>query len=237
MYPPEEQIVISAQNLSLSYVEGEPIIMNASFRVRKGEFVFITGPSGSGKSTLLKSFYGDIKPYDGDLVVANTPLNSISDGSLMTLRQHIGIVFQDYKLIKEWNIDKNVMLPLLIAGYSKRVCEAQVDKLLTHVDLYNKKGRFPMELSGGEQQRVAMARALAHNPTIILADEPTGNLDVYSSGVIWKLLAGANTQLETTIVVVTHDIPPELNVEYTHYSLHSGRLIQEDSRYGMGGRR
>jgi cell division transport system ATP-binding protein len=236
MYPPDEQIVISARNLSLAYIEEEPIILDANFQVRKGEFVFITGPSGSGKSTLLKSFYGDIKPNSGELVVTDTLINNISEKSLMNLRQHIGIVFQDYKLIKEWTIDKNVMLPLIIAGYSKRVSEAQVEKLLTHVDLYNRKGRFPMELSGGEQQRVAMARALSHNPSIILADEPTGNLDVYSSSVIWKLLAGANTQLETTIVVVTHDIPPQLNVDYTHYALHGGRLVREDN-YGMGGRR
>jgi len=232
MYPPEEQIVISAKNVSLSYVENEPIIYDATFQVKHGEFVFVTGPSGSGKSTLLKSLYGEIKPRSGELMITNTPINNISESSLMTLRQHIGIVFQDYKLIKEWPIEKNVMLPLLIAGYSKRVCEAQVDKLLAHVDLYHRKGRFPVELSGGEQQRVAMARALAHNPTIILADEPTGNLDRYSSGVIWRLLEGANTQLQTTIIVVTHDIPPALNLEYTHYSIHNGKLVNEKDRYG-----
>ncbi|HIC10027.1 MAG TPA: ABC transporter ATP-binding protein [Campylobacterales bacterium] len=228
-----DQIVISAQNVSLAYVEDEPIIYDATFQVRKGEFVFITGPSGSGKSTLLKSLYGEIKPRSGELIVTNTRINNIKESALMTLRQHIGIVFQDYKLIKEWNIEKNVMLPLLIAGYSKRVCEAQVDKLLAHVDLYHRKGRFPVELSGGEQQRVAMARALAHNPTIILADEPTGNLDAYSSGVIWKLLEGANQQLETTIVVVTHNIPPALNIEYSHYSIHDGRIVNEKDRYGV----
>ncbi len=228
-----DQIVISAQNVSLAYVEDEPIIYDATFQVRKGEFVFITGPSGSGKSTLLKSLYGEIKPRSGELIVTNTRINNIKESALMTLRQHIGIVFQDYKLIKEWNIEKNVMLPLLIAGYSKRVCEAQVDKLLAHVDLYHRKGRFPVELSGGEQQRVAMARALAHNPTIILADEPTGNLDTYSSGVIWKLLEGANQQLETTIVVVTHNIPPALNIEYSHYSIHDGRIVNEKDRYGV----
>jgi len=228
-----DQIVISAQNVSLAYTEDEPIIYDATFQVRKGEFVFITGPSGSGKSTLLKSLYGEIKPRSGELIVTNTRINNIKENTLMTLRQHIGIVFQDYKLIKEWNIEKNVMLPLLIAGYSKRVCEAQVDKLLAHVDLYHRKGRFPVELSGGEQQRVAMARALAHNPTIILADEPTGNLDAYSSGVIWKLLEGANQQLETTIVVVTHNIPPALNIEYSHYSIHDGRIVNEKDRYGV----
>jgi len=232
MYPPEEQVVISAQNVSLSYIDSEPIIYDATFKVKKGEFVFITGPSGSGKSTILKSLYGDIKPRNGELIITDTPLSNITDNTLMTLRQHIGIVFQDYKLIKEWNIEKNVMLPLLIAGYSKRVCEAQVDKLLAHVDLYHRKGRFPMELSGGEQQRVAMARALSHNPTVILADEPTGNLDSYSSGVIWRLLEGANTQLQTTIIVVTHDIPPAMNLNYTHFSIQDGRLVNEKDRYG-----
>jgi len=232
MHQSEEPIVVSAQNVSLSYVANEPIIYDATFRVHKGEFVFITGPSGSGKSTLLKSLYGEIKPKTGELAITNTPLSNITDSALMTLRQHIGIVFQDYKLIKEWNIEKNVMLPLLIAGYSKRVCEAQVDKLLTHVKLYHRKGRFPMELSGGEQQRVAMARALSHNPTVILADEPTGNLDKYSSGVIWKLLEGANTQLQTTIIVVTHDIPPAMSLKYTHYSIDGGRLVNETDRYG-----
>jgi cell division transport system ATP-binding protein len=232
MNPQEEQNVISAKNVSLAYVESEPIIYDATFKVKKGEFVFITGPSGSGKSTLLKSLYGDIKPKSGELSITNTSLSNITESSLMTLRQHIGIVFQDYKLIKEWNIEKNVMLPLLIAGYSKRVCEAQVDKLLAHVDLYHRKGRFPMELSGGEQQRVAMARALSHNPTVILADEPTGNLDKYSSGVIWRLLEGANTQLQTTIIVVTHDIPPALNLNYTHYTINGGKLVNEKDRYG-----
>ncbi len=227
----EEQIVISAKNMSLSYVDGDPIIKNASFQVRRGEFVFITGPSGSGKSTLLKSLYGDIKLKEGELLVTNTALTNLKESVLMTLRQHIGIVFQDYKLIKEWTIEKNVMLPLLIAGYSRRVCEAQVDKLLAHVDLLHRKGKFPVELSGGEQQRAAMARALAHNPMMILADEPTGNLDRYSSNVIWDLLIGANKQLQTTVVVVTHDIPSAINVKYTHYTLNGGVVMNEQDRY------
>jgi cell division transport system ATP-binding protein len=178
-----------------------------------------------------------MKPSGGNLYVAGTDLSNISDKNLITLRQHIGIVFQDYKLVKEWSVEKNVMLPLLIAGFSKKVCDVQVNKLLAHVDLYEKRERYPQELSGGEQQRVAMARALAHNPTIILADEPTGNLDNYSSQVIWKLLEGANRQLSTTVVVVTHDIPPNLNIEYTHYSITDGQLSQVENSYNYWGGR
>lgn len=216
--------VIIAENLSLSYKEFETIISKANFAIDAGSFVFITGASGSGKSTLLKSFYGAIEPRAGSLMVGGVKMNRISTGKLNFLRRHVGIVFQDYKLIKEWTIEKNVMLPLIISGYTKDVSGAQVQKLLGHVKLIHQSGKYPPELSGGEQQRVAMARALAHNPILILADEPTGNLDEYSSEVIWNLLEGANTQLKTTVVVVTHHIPSSINVPYKHYHIEMGNI-------------
>jgi cell division transport system ATP-binding protein len=116
------------------------------------------------------------------------------------------------------------MLPLIISGYTGDVGGEQVKKLLGHVKLSHQSGKYPPELSGGEQQRVAMARALAHNPILILADEPTGNLDEYSSSVIWGLLEGANTQLKTTIVVVTHHIPEGLSIPYRHYNIEFGSI-------------
>ncbi|MDD2369153.1 MAG: ABC transporter ATP-binding protein [Sulfuricurvum sp.] len=216
--------VIIAENLSLSYKEFESIISKANFSIDAGSFVFITGASGSGKSTLLKSFYGAIAPRAGQLMVGGVKMNKISTSKLNFLRRHIGVVFQDYKLIKEWTIEKNVMLPLIISGYTKDVSGSQVQKLLGHVKLIHQAGKYPPELSGGEQQRVAMARALAHNPILILADEPTGNLDEYSSQVIWNLLEGANTQLKTTIIVVTHHIPSEITVPYKHYHIELGNI-------------
>ncbi|KFN39283.1 MAG: ABC transporter ATP-binding protein [Sulfuricurvum sp. MLSB] len=216
--------VIIAENLSLSYKDFETIISKATFSIDAGSFVFITGASGSGKSTLLKSLYGAIEPRAGQLVVGGVKMNRISTSRLNFLRRHIGIVFQDYKLIKEWTIEKNVMLPLIISGYTKDVSGTQVQKLLGHVKLIHQAGKYPPELSGGEQQRVAMARALAHNPILILADEPTGNLDEYSSEVIWNLLEGANTQLKTTIVVVTHHIPSSINVPYKHFHIEMGTV-------------
>lgn len=216
--------VIIASDLSLSYSNDETIINKANFSISSGSFVFITGASGSGKSTLLKSLYGALKPKQGSLIVGGVELTNISRSKLNFLRRHVGIVFQDYKLVKEWNIDKNIMLPLLINGYVKSVAQNQVDKLLKHVRLNHQSGKYPLELSGGEQQRVAMARALAHNPILILADEPTGNLDEYSSQLIWNLLEGANEQLKTTVIVVTHHIPQHLNVDYKHLHIEYGNI-------------
>lgn len=216
--------VIMANNLSLAYSNDDSIINKANFSIDTGSFVFITGASGSGKSTLLKSLYGALKPIEGSLVVGGVELKSVSTKKLNFLRKHLGIVFQDYKLIKEWTIEKNIMLPLIINGYDKGITQTQVDSLLKHVRLQHQAGKYPLELSGGEQQRVAMARALAHNPTLILADEPTGNLDDYSSQLIWNLLEGANQQLETTIIVVTHHIPETMKVEYKHYHIEFGDI-------------
>ncbi len=216
--------VIIADNISLSYSGDETIINKASFSINSGDFVFITGASGSGKSTLLKSLFGALKLKEGRLLVGGVELNGVSKSKLNFLRRHIGIVFQDYKLIKEWTIEKNISLPLLINGYDKIVSQNQVDSLLKHVRLTHQSNKYPLELSGGEQQRAAMARALAHNPILILADEPTGNLDDYSSGLIWNLLEGANIQLKTTVIVVTHHIPESLNVKYRHLRIEYGGI-------------
>jgi cell division transport system ATP-binding protein len=215
--------VIIAENLSLAYSD-DTIINKANFSVDSGSFIFITGASGSGKSTLLKSLYGALKPIEGSLVVGGVELNGVSNKKLNFLRKHLGIVFQDYKLVKEWTIEKNIMLPLIINGYEKSITQNQVDSLLKHVRLKHQAGKYPLELSGGEQQRVAMARALAHNPILILADEPTGNLDDYSSQLIWNLLEGANTQLNTTVIVVTHHIPETMNVAYKHFHIEFGDI-------------
>jgi len=216
--------VIIAKDISLSYSSSETIINQANFTINSGSFVFITGASGSGKSTLLKSLFGGLKPKQGSLIVGGVELNGVSSSKLNFLRRHIGIVFQDYKLVKEWTIEKNIMLPLIINGYEKGVTQNQVDTLLKHVRLKHQSGKYPKELSGGEQQRVAMARALSHNPILILADEPTGNLDDYSSQLIWNLLEGANEQLKTTVIVVTHHIPQSMNVDYKHFHIEYGSI-------------
>jgi len=218
--------IIEARELSLAYDKHEPIIKNTNLSVKKNDFVFLTGKSGSGKSTFLKSLYGELPVQSGELHVAGYPLHDISKAKRDTLRKHIGVIFQDYKLINEWNVEKNVMLPLMIAGYSKQVCQVQAHKLLKHVKLSHKADRFPLELSGGEQQRVAMARALAHNPLLIIADEPTGNLDEYSSTVIWDLLKNVRQHIGSTILIATHRIPQTLGIDYKQYFIDDGVLYE-----------
>ena len=215
--------IISATNLTLAYEKGKHIIINdVTFYIEQGEFVFITGPSGSGKSTLLKSLYGQIKPREGMLNVGGFDMSKIKKKQLLQLRRNIGIVFQDYKLINEWTVEKNVVLPLIITGYSLDVQKVQAEKLLSHVKLSDQATKYPLELSGGEQQRVGVARALSKNPFLILADEPTGNLDEFSSGVVWDLLENACDQLNATVVVVTHKIPTIFNIPYRHFIIENG---------------
>jgi cell division transport system ATP-binding protein len=219
--------VIAASKLTLAYDNGrKEIIKNASFNVRKGEFVFITGPSGSGKSTLLKALYGALRPKEGTLTVGGLDMGRIGRGKLQELRTHLGIIFQDYRLINEWTVEKNVVLPLIIAGYSIDIQQTQAKKLLRHVKLTEQADRYPMELSGGEQQRVGVARALSKNPFLILADEPTGNLDEYSSNVIWDLMENACDQLGSTVVVVTHRIPTMFNIPYRHFIIESKGIYE-----------
>ncbi|RAX58640.1 ABC transporter ATP-binding protein [Helicobacter monodelphidis] len=217
-------VIVAAERLALGYKRQEPVIKDASFSILEKEFIFITGPSGSGKSTLLKSLYGEMEVYGGALEILGIDMQLPKEKEIETLRRHIGIVFQDYKLIKDWSVERNVMLPMIINGFSKELCRTQTTKLLNHIKLSHKAHNYPLELSGGEQQRVAMARALAHNPIMILADEPTGNLDEHSSDIIWNLLRGANETLGISVVVVTHMNPKFLGIHCRQFHIEEGRV-------------
>lgn len=220
--------IIEAKNLTLSYESGINVINDVNFSINKNEFIFITGKSGSGKSTLIRSLYGHLPVKQGNLKVCDIALNSISKRNLIKLRRGIGIVFQDYKLIKDWTVEQNIILPLKVLGCDNQTCSTQLNKLLRSINLDFKFDKYPLELSGGEQQRVALARALAHNPSLILCDEPTGNLDDYSSSLVWDLLILAKNTWKATIVVVTHKIPSTLTIFYKHYNLENGKLYEKN---------
>ncbi|ANV97582.1 ABC transporter ATP-binding protein [Helicobacter enhydrae] len=219
-------VIIETKKLELYYKKNEPVIKQADFTIKSKDFVFVVGESGSGKSTLLKSLYGALSIKGGELKVGGIDMRKPSKSDILKLRKSIGIVFQDYKLIEEWSIEKNVMLPMQINGYEKEMCMHKTKKLLAHIKMTHKASKYPLELSGGEQQRVAMARALAHNPFLILADEPTGNLDEYSSSLVWNLLKGANEQLGITVVVVTHQIPTNLEIDCKKLYIEEGIVYE-----------
>ncbi len=218
--------IIRAKQLCLGYKRTGIIIKNANFTIYPKYFVFIYCASVSGKITLLRSIYGNLSIQAGELDVLHYNMKKISSHKLTLLRRKMGIVFQDYKLIKDWNVEKNIALPMIINKFPKTETKTQAEKLLSHINLLHKANKYPQELSGGEQQRVALARAIAHRPRLILCDEPTGNLDDYSSDMIWGLLKSSNEQLNITIVVVTHRIPKHLNLKYRKIEIKEG-LINE----------
>jgi len=214
--------LVLAKNLILGYKQ-EIIIKNGDFSINSGEFVFLTGMSGSGKSTLIKSLYGEIRPLSGFLNIGGFEMHKIGKAKLSELRKYLGVVFQDFKLIPEWNILKNVSLPLLIAGFSKQDAENKAINLLSKVKLSHKADKFPLELSGGEQQRAAIARAIIHEPVMILADEPISGLDEYSANLVMELFIMAN-RLGITVVIASHSLPQTFNIEYKHIHLEKGTV-------------
>lgn len=173
---------------------------NASFKVEKGEFVFIIGPSGAGKTTILRLILGEYKPTTGEIMIENTNVGRLKKGQIPPLRQKIGVVFQDFKLLRERSVRENIEVALQIIGVDKREWQARVDQVLKLVGLAHRAELFPLQLSGGEVQRVAIARALVINPALIFADEPTGNLDWDTGEAIMELLSKINKEGKTVIV-------------------------------------
>ena len=175
-------------------------LTNVSFKVDKGEFVFIVGPSGSGKTTILKLLMAEYKPTSGSIVFDGTDIVKIKKSDIPYLRRKIGAVFQDFKLLKERSIRENIEMALAVVGVDNTQWGQRVDQVLKMVGLSHRAELFPLQLSGGELQRVAIARALVVNPLVIFADEPTGNLDWEIAGTIMDLLAKINKEGKTVIV-------------------------------------
>jgi putative ABC transport system ATP-binding protein len=199
--------VVVAVELSRRYGAGDTAVdalRGVSLEIGRGQLTAVMGPSGSGKSTLMHLLAGLDKPTSGEVVIGGTAVSGLSDAALTKLRrEHIGFVFQFFNLLPMLTAEENVLLPLSIAG--EKVDRKWVDELLADVGLVERRRHRPSELSGGQQQRVAIARALISKPTVILADEPTGNLDSQTSGEILALLRRSVEELSQTIVMVTHD--------------------------------
>jgi len=196
--------MIRIENVTKSYSTEVTALRDASFEVAKGEFLFLVGPSGSGKSTLLRLMNRQEQPEKGSVWVAGKDINAMADSKVPYLRRNIGNIFQDYKLLLNKTVFENVAFALEVIGRPKHVIRQQVPAVLDLVGLSDKQDRFPHQLSGGEQQRVSIARAFVNRPLILLADEPTGNLDPATGEGIMRLLDRINNT-GTTVVMATHD--------------------------------
>ena len=196
--------MITLDSVSKSYEKGHPAISNMTLHIDKGEFVFVVGDSGSGKSTLIKLLLKELDPTSGTITVNRKVLNKLPRRKISRYRRGVGVVFQDFRLLKDRNVYENVAFAQRVIEKPNRVIKKRVPEVLTLVGLADKYRSLPRELSGGEQQRVALARALVNRPEILLADEPTGNLDPKNSIEIMKLLDEINAR-GTTVLVVTHN--------------------------------
>jgi cell division transport system ATP-binding protein len=195
------------------------------FRIRTGEFVFITGPSGAGKTTLLRLIFGAEPPTEGQIVINGINLSRISGTKLDLLRRKIGFVFQDFKLLSRRTVFQNVALALEVTGEKRSVVRKKTHQMLRAVGLAAKEEAYPIELSGGEQQRVAIARAMINDPLILLADEPTGNLDPDITREIMVLFRSINLR-GTTVVIATHSRELLRNTDQRIIVLHRGKVLE-----------
>ena len=200
----QENELIRLEHVNVAYPTGTEALKDINLSVQKGEFIFVVGSSGSGKSTFIKTLLGEVKAASGKLLVAKHNLSKMRRKELPYYRRTLGVVFQEFRLLDDRNVFENVALAQRVVGVSNEKIRRNVLQMLEMVGLGDRRRAFPKELSGGEQQRVAIARAMVNRPSILLADEPTGNLDPNNSWEIMGLLEEMN-QLGTTVIVVTHN--------------------------------
>jgi cell division transport system ATP-binding protein len=227
--------MIKMQSVTKSYRDSVVALEDATLEIGKGEFVFIVGPSGSGKSTLIRLLLKEEEPTKGEIFVAGKNIGRLSSWKVPYLRRNIGTVFQDFKLLADKTVFENVAFALEVIGKPRHVVDSRVPEILQLVGLGDKLRNYPNELSGGEQQRVSIARAFVNRPLILLADEPTGNLDPATSVDIMKLLDRIN-RTGTTVIMATHDNAIVDAMRRRVIELDGGHVVRDQERgvYGYG---
>ena len=222
--------MIKLEHVSKSYSAGVPALNDVNLEIEDGEFVFVVGDSGSGKSTMIKLFLKELEPTEGTITVDGKVLNKIKRKQIPKYRRNVGVVFQDFRLLKDRNVYDNVAFAQKVVGESNSHIRKKVPIMLSTVGLAAKYRSFPRQLSGGEQQRVAIARALINEPDILLADEPTGNLDNNNAWEIMKLLEEINSK-GTTVLVVTHNLEIVKVMKKRVITVKKGTIVS-DSKQG-----
>src|SRR4051812_19372499 len=218
-------------NVTKVYPRSGIALNDISFSLRRGEFAFLTGPSGAGKSTMLKLIHMEERPTDGEVLVGTTSSLRLKRGEVAQLRRRLGIVFQDFRLLETRTVEQNVGFALEVTGTPRNAIPAKVTRVLAQVGLSPKAKAFPAELSGGEQQRVAIARALVNDPFLLVADEPTGNLDEKSTRSIFQLLKDISAA-GTAVVMATHDLDLVRKSNYRNIELDHGRIARDTESVG-----
>ena len=218
--------MIKLTNVFKTYAKGGLALKDVTFHIAKGEFAFLTGHSGAGKSTVLKLVYADEKPTSGEVRVSGYVVTEMSPREVPHLRRRLGIVFQDFRLLEDRTAEENVAFALEVTGSRRSTIPAKVMRVLTQVGLAAKAGAYPRELSGGEQQRVAIARALVNEPQVLLADEPTGNLDERATRGVFQLLRDINAS-GTAVVMATHDLELVRTAPYRVIELQEGGVVYD----------
>ena len=221
--------MIEFKGVSKIYNNNVKALSDVNVKIDTGEFVFLVGPSGSGKSTFIKMLLKEVEPTTGDVIVADKKLADVTRKQVQYYRRKIGMVFQDFRLIPNLNVYENVAFAMRVVEASPREIRKRVPTVLSLVGLSHKYKMFPNELSGGEQQRVSLARAIVNNPSVLIADEPTGNLDPETAKEIMDLLKDINTA-GTTIVMATHAKDIVDTMKKRVIAIESGNIVRDDSR-------
>ena len=220
--------MIRFHNVFKTFPNGALALKDVSFHVSKSEFVFLTGHSGAGKSTILKLLFAEQRPSQGDVKVSGFSIGEMRSGDIPKLRRRLGVVFQDFRLLEERSAAENVAFALEVTGARRDTIPARTMRVLTQVGLAAKSRAHPRELSGGEQQRVAIARALVNDPAILLADEPTGNLDERATRGVFQLLREINAG-GTVVVMATHDLDLVRQTSYRTIELREGAIAYDSA--------
>lgn len=219
-------VMVQLRSVTKTYPNGCHALLDVNLEVKQGGFLFITGPSGSGKSSLLKLLYGEELPTQGDVIVDECNVTALRGDRLSLLRRRIGVVFQDYKLISQRTVAENVIVVLQAQGYTRKEILRRLEPTLKLVGLLSKADCFPDQLSGGEQQRVSIARAIVGTPPLLLADEPTGNLDSDNSWQVMQILQKLNS-FGATVIVTTHDEQLVRRCNHPVVQVQNGRLYRK----------
>ena len=231
---PGGEALVRLFHVSKSYMAGSWALQDVSLEMRRGEFAFLTGPSGAGKTTLLELVFAAERPSEGQIIVLGRNVGRLRPSGIPSLRRRIGVVFQDFKLLPSRSVEENVGLALEVTGSSRREARAKVFAMLRRVGLQHRRHHQPRTLSGGEQQRIAIARALVNEPDILLADEPTGNLDPELTLEIMDLIASVAAR-GTTVLVATHDLSLVERYGKRCIRLEAGRISQDSAPRGARG--